>query len=523
MNSNFVQALNNMRVEGSQVFHDSLPEITQASDIAKWSEAIFTNPQVYSEFCDGLVSKLIKTQLDVKLYKNKFNIFNGEDIPFGYSMENAYTNPALGTDYDPRDFAGVLARYESDTKVEYYRVNSDKQYRVTIYRDELRKAMLSLEALGRYITNLTNSLYNGAYIEMKRRTIGIVGSAYANNRVHIQTVSAVTSKDTAEAFLTIARKLFLNFQEESDEYNSWKINGGEGRPVITWTDPDDIYMIVRNDVLAEIQNKVYSGAFNLEFAKILGRVIGVNSFATYDSEGNVVQANENVFAVMCDKAFFKIHQQEMYLEPSRNASARATTYFLNVIKSYNMSMFANCVVFASALPTIAVEEISFKKSTESVKVGSKKRIEIATIPTGATSEITFTSSDTDIATVTKKDNRTVEVTGVAEGTVTITATDGADVSGTMTLDVLPTKLATDLDFGVSELTLAPNATSTQTLTITPSNANESITFTSSDTTKATVAKNSNTSCTITAVAEGTAVISAKSKNETAQITVTIAS
>ena len=523
MNTNFVQALNNMRVEGSSVLHDNLPEITTSSDIAKWSEVIFANPQVYSEFCDGLVSKLIKTQLEVKLYKNKFNIFNGEDIPFGYSMENAYTNPAIGTDYDPNDFAGILARYEADTKVEYFKVNSDKQYKVTVYRDELRKAMLSLDALARYITNLTNSLYNGAYIDMKRRTIGIVGSAYENNRVHIETISAVTDKATAEAFAVKARTLFLNFQEESDEYNSWKLNGGEGRPIITWTDADDIYIIVKNSVLAEMDVKSLANAFNMDEAKLMGKVIGVNNFSTYDSEGNVVSANSNVVAVMCDRRFFKIHQQEMYLEPARNASARATTYFLNVIKSYNMSMFANCVVFATSTPSIPVTAIEFKDENPTVKIGKNKVLEIETTPETATSTISYTSSDTDVATVTKVDNRSVKVTGVAAGTATITATDGDAVSGTVTLTVEPTKLATDLDFAVSELTLAPNGTSTQTLTITPSTANENIVFEASNT-KVTVTKVSNTSVTITAGAsEGTAVVSAKSKNCTAQMTVTIAS
>lgn len=523
MNTNFVQALNNMRVEGSAVLHDSLPEITSSSDIAKWSEVIFTNPQVYSEFCDGLVSKLIKTQLEVKLYKNKFNIFNGEDIPFGYSMENAYTNPAIGTDYDPNDFAGILARYEADTKVEYFKVNSDKQYKVTVYRDELRKAMLSLEALARYITNLTNSLYNGAYIDMKRRTIGIVGSAYENNRVHIETISAVTDKATAEAFAVKARTLFLNFQEESDEYNSWKLNGGEGRPIITWTDPDDIYIIVKNSVLAEMDVKSLANAFNMDEAKLMGKVIGVNNFSTYDSEGNVVSANSNVVAVMCDRRFFKIHQQEMYLEPARNASARATTYFLNVIKSYNMSMFANCVVFATSLPTIAVTDIEFKDEAPTVKIGKNKVLEIETTPETATSTITYTSSDTGVATVTKVDNRSVKVTGVSAGTATITATDGGSVSGTVTLTVEPTKLATDLDFAVSEVTIAPNGESTQTLTITPSTANENIVFEASNT-KVTLTKISNTSVKITAGAStGTSVVSAKSKNCTAQLTVTIAS
>lgn len=435
MNSKFIQALNNMRVEGSAVLHDNLPEITSASDISKWSEVIFNNPQVYSEFADGLVSKLIKTQLDIKLYKNKFNIFNGEDIPFGYSMENAYTNPALGTDYDPRDFAGILARYEADTKVEYFKVNSDKQYKVTIYRDELRKAMVSFDALARYITNLTNSLYNGAYIDMKRRTIGIVGSAYANNRLHIETLSAVSDKATAEAFAVKARSLFLNFQEESTDYNSWSINGGEGRPVVTWTDPEDIYIIVKNSVLSELDVKSLANSFNISEASLMGKVIGVNNFATYDSEGNVVQANDNLFAVMCDRRFFKIHQQEMYLEEARNASARATTYFLNVIKSYNMSMFANCVAFATALPEVPSTALEFVESTPEVTVGEKITLHIKSTPFQANDTIAFTSGTVGKATVTKIDNRTVEVTGVASGTSVITASNGASTPVTATVTV----------------------------------------------------------------------------------------
>ena len=434
MNSNFVQALNNMRVSGSSVLHDALVEIKDASDIAKWSEVIFANPQVYSEFCDGLVSKLIKTQLEVKLYNNKFNVFNGEDIPFGYSMENAYTNPAIGTDYDPNDFAGILARYEADTKVEYFKVNSDKQYKVTVYRDELRKAMLSIDALGRYITNLTNSLYNGAYIDMKRRTIGIVGSAYENNRVQIETLSAVTDKATAEAFAVKARTLYLNFQEESSEYNAWALNGGEGRPVITWTDPEDIYIIVKNSVLAELDVKSLANAFNIEEAKLMGKVIGVNNFSTYDSEGNVVSANDAIVAVMCDKAFFKIHQQEMYLEPTRNASARATSYFLNVIKSYNMSMFANCVVFATAEPSVASKTIKFHETAPEVTADEDIILSIDVTPFTANDTITFTSGTVAKATVEKVDNRHVKVSGKAAGSSVITATNGT-VSGTVTVTV----------------------------------------------------------------------------------------
>lgn len=519
MDSNkLMQALNRMRVEGSQVIHDSLEELTTASDIAKWSEAIFSNPAVYSEFADGFINKLVKSNLEVKMHNNKLAVFEGETLPYGYAVENSYTNPAYGDDYDPTDFAGILARYEADTKHEYFKINLDKQFKVTVYRDELRKAMLSLEALGRYINSLTNTLYNGLSILNKRRTIGLIGSAYENNRIQVKTLSAVTSKETAEAFSVMARSLFLNFQEESEDYNSWKKNGGEGRPIVTWSNPEDIYILVRNDVLAELDVKSLANSFNVDYNKLMGNVIGVNSFDVYDDKGNVIKAEDNLFACMVDKAYFQIHQQEMYMETSRNASARATTYFLNVIKSFNVSMFANAVVFATAEPSIDVEDIEFRKATASVKYGRKTILEIVTDPVGATSEITFTTADDDIASIQKLDDRHVEVTGESAGTVVITATSG-DISDTCTVTVTPKKYATDLDFGITELAL--DTTETLELTITPEDSDENIVFESSNEEVFTVTKVDNTTVTLTEVGAGSATLYAKAKNATAIVTVTV--
>lgn len=435
----FIQGLNKMRVEGSSVLHDNLPEIIQPSDIAKWTEVIFSNPQVYSEFTDGLVTKLIKSQFESKIYNNKLNVFEGEEIPFGYSIENAYTNPAIGIDYDPTDFAGVLARYSADTKVEYFKVNLDKQFKVTIYRDELRKAMVSFDALSRYITSLTNSLYNGAYILMKRRTLGLVASAYENNRVKIQTVTAVTDKESAEAFSVLARTLYLNFQEESSDYNAWKQNGGEGRPIVTWSDPEDIYIIVKNSVLAEMDVKSLANSFNIDYSKLMGKVIGVNSFDAYDDLGNVVKSEDNIVAIMCDRKFFNIHTQEMFMEQSRNASARATTYFLNVIKSYSTSLFANAVVIATEQPVVNPTSMTYGVTSVTIdEVGDKEGLEITTVPASANATITYESDDEEVFTVepSTTDNKIAIVTATGEGSATLTATCG-DVTAEVEI-VVPT-------------------------------------------------------------------------------------
>ena len=107
---------------------------------------------------------------------------------------------------------------------------------------------------------------------------------------------------------------------------------------------------------------------------------------------------------------------------------------MNVIKSYNYSLFANALMLVKALPTLNISAMQFNETSPQVKAGEKITLSITTTPFTATQTVTFTSGTTSKATVTKVDDRTVEVTGVAEGTSVITATAGS-VTATVTVKV----------------------------------------------------------------------------------------
>ena len=521
-NNSLKQSLNALRELSSTIYHEYVPIIDDATDISAFADPIMNYPEVYNEFCNVLVNKLVYSQFEAKTFNNPLQILDGDRIPLGYAGEEGYVNPAKGHGFNANDFAGLLIKYEADVKIQYQVLNSDLQYCVTVSRSQLKKAFTSWGNLEEFITSLANSLYNGAYIDMFRFTKNIISGAYRDNKAIYTKISAVSSEATAKALVKKARELFLNFQLPSVEYNSWSKNDGAGRPITTWTNPEDIVLILRNDVRSTIDVQSLASSFNISYADFMGRVITVDNFDVYDDEGTKVFDGSDIVGGIFDKSWFRIKTQDMFMENFYNPNNRTMQYFLNVIRMYNFSLFANHTLFVTEAPSIDVTAISFKDTAPSVVVGKSKQLKITATPTTATSTISFTSSDTSVATVTKVDDRTVTVTGVAEGTATITATDGNSVSGTVTLTVVAGKLATDLDFAVSELTLEPNAESTQTLTITPSNADENITFSASNT-KVTLTKISNTSVKITAGAStGTSVVSAKSKNCTAQITVTIA-
>ena len=428
------QSLNALRELSSTIYHEYVPVIDDDTYISAFAEPIMSYPVVYNEFCDVLVNKLVYSQFETMTFNNPLRVLEGDRIPLGYAGEHVYTNPAQARGFNVNDFAGLLIKYEADVKVEYHTVNSDVQYCVTIARQQLKKAMTSWENLAEFITQLSNSLYNGCYIDEFRWTKNIISGAFKENRAVYEKITAVTNEATAKAFVEEARKYFLNFQLPSTEFNAWAKNGGAGRPITTWSRPEDIVLIVRNDIRSKIDVQSLAAAFNLPYADFLGNVITVDNFDAYDDDGNLVYDGSAIVGGIFDKAFFKIKTQDMYMENFYNANNRTMQYYLNVIRMYNMSLFANGVIFATADPTVAATALEFIETAPEVTEGEDIILHVKTTPFTANPTLTYTTSADTYADVGSETGKYITVTGVAAGSATITVTDGTNTA-TVTVTV----------------------------------------------------------------------------------------
>lgn len=330
---------------------------------------------------------------------------------------------------------GLLAKYESDVKVQYTQVNSDLQYPVTITRAKLKTAFTSWGDLESFVNNITQSLYNGAYIDQYNLTKGLVACSYMTNQVKSHVILDPTSaEENANVFLTKARELYLNMQEPSADYNAWRQVGGYGKDVLTWTDAKDIILLIRNDIGAYLDVNVLANAFNIDKKILLGNVIYVNNFNQYDNNGDLIYDGSNIIGMIADKSWFRIRQQDDSMEDFYNPNNRTWQFYLNITKMYNYSLFANAMVFALASPEVDATSIKFTETSPEVEEGEKIVLEVETTPYQANPTISFSSGTEAKATVRKIDNKHVEVTGVDDGTSVITATDGTNTA-TVTVTV----------------------------------------------------------------------------------------
>jgi len=182
----------------------------------------------------------------------------------------------------------------------------------------------------------------------------------------------------------------------------------------------------------------------------------------------------------------------------------------------NNGKTATCTVTVND-PTVAVTGITLNKSSTTITKGNSETLTATITPSDATNKtVTWTTSNSSVATVSNG-----KVTAVAAGTATITAKSNNGKTATCTVTVNnPTVAVTGITLNKSSTTITKGNSETLTATITPSNAtNKTVTWTTSNSSVATVSNGK-----VTAVAAGTATITAKSNNgKTATCIVTVKS
>ena len=176
---------------------------------------------------------------------------------------------------------------------------------------------------------------------------------------------------------------------------------------------------------------------------------------------------------------------------------------------------ASCKVTVNGQPaTVPVQSVELNQTTLELKAGNTATLTATVSPESATDKtVTWTSDKPEIATV-----EGGTVTAKAEGTATITAKAG-DKTATCTVTVTKADVAVEsvtLDKTSLDLKVGNNAT--LTATVSPEGAtNKDVTWTSDNPEVAAVEGG-----TVTAKAEGTAIITAKAGDKTATCTVTVA-
>lgn len=405
------KVFNVVRANLNEVYMNTLPSATE-DNIQAISNILFNDAYqpMLNEFVSTLINRIGLTIVRNKSFDNPLKIFKKGSVPLGTDIQDIFENPAEAEQYEYSNtaMAKLLTITDPDTHVAYYRRNRQDLYTKTISREGLQGAFVSWDKFESYIGAITTSLYSGNYIDEFKYTKAVIDGAYDGGKIIQETVSAVTDKATAEAFLVKVRSLYAKMKFPSTSYNAYSRFSGAKGTVTTWTDEDRIVLIATADLLAQVDVKALAGAFNIDYAKFMGRVIEVDHFE-----------NDEILAVICDEAWLQIYDNLMRFDEFYNARVMAWNEYLHVWSTYAICPFANAIalVTTQSKPATAV---ALDSSSYSLAPEGTETVTITVTPADATTEMTLTSSDTDVFTVSAISNGTATITGVDDGTGTLT-------------------------------------------------------------------------------------------------------
>lgn len=163
---------------------------------------------------------------------------------------------------------------------------------------------------------------------------------------------------------------------------------------------------------------------------------------------------------------------------------------------------------------IKAKSVKLNKSKISIQRGNSYRLKATINPKNTTDKITWTSSNKKVATVSSKG----VVKGIKKGTVTITAKiNGKKATCKVTITKRKTK---SIKLSKSKAIIISGKTFKLSRTINPSNSDEGVVWSSSNSSVASI-KIQGQTCIITGKKKGTAIITAKSGSKKATCKVTV--
>lgn len=335
--ANMVQIVNTILANGSAMYQERVPVATK-NNIAEVGSAIMEFQATENEFLSALVNKVAMTIVRNKTFKNPLSVLKKGGVPLGRNIEEIYTNPAKGTEFDPSG-AGLLNRAIPDTKAIYHSMNRQGKYKVTVSKAQLIQAFTSWANLENLLNSIVNSIYSGDNLEefmlMKQLfASGIQGGKIKTVELGISAVNGeADAKQVVKSIKTVGQAMTF----PSTSFNSYyDINKDKDiNPVVTWTPLENQVLILRNDVSVDIDVELFAKAFNVSYTDLKQRTLVVDGFGD----------NVNCGAILCDEALLQVYDNLEQMENFHNGDGLYDNFTYHHWQTYSLSLFANAVAF----------------------------------------------------------------------------------------------------------------------------------------------------------------------------------
>ncbi len=353
LNASTLDIINTIRANASMEYQSLVPEISKTQDIPKVGEILYGYPALANQFLNALINRIALVRVKSATFNNAYAELKKGYLEFGETVEEVFVNIAKAREFsaekaESREFKRTLP----DVRTAFHAMNWRVQYPVTIQDEDLRMAFMSAEGVQDLIARIVDSVYTASEYDEYLLFKYLMIKAIAHGKMFPVSIGDGTDmKVGAKAYRGTSNKLTFI----SDKYNADGVH--------TNTSKDDQFIFMDADYNASYDVEVLASAFNMDKADFMGRLKLIDDWTTFDNERfEVIRANSdmieavtaeelalmaNVKAVLVDREWFQIYDNQNKFTETYVASGEYWNYFYNVWKTVSSSPFSNAIVFVT--------------------------------------------------------------------------------------------------------------------------------------------------------------------------------
>lgn len=323
--------VNAIRNSSGDNFQRYVP-LANAENVADIGAGIMATQAVQNDFISALVDRIGLVVIRQAQLTNHLKKFKKGTMPFGRKIEEIFTDITKAKQYDPELAESTLYKREiPNVKTLFHERNRQDYYVQTIQDESLKTAFTSWGNFEGFVASIINAIYNSAEVDEYQYMKLLVDNYYSKGLFTVVPVthpdSETTARELVKRIRSTARKMTLPVG--SRDYNSLAVQ--------TRSEMDDLHLLIDADLEAEMDVDVLAKAFNMDKTQFMGHVTVIDGFASQGLE-----------AVLIDKEWFMVYDNNLKMETVRNAKGLYWNYFYHVWQTLSVSRFANAVAFVSS-------------------------------------------------------------------------------------------------------------------------------------------------------------------------------
>lgn len=350
LNARTIDILNTIRANASPEYQSLVPSITQATQIPNIGQILEGYPALANQFVGALMNRIAFVEVKSMLFNNTFAILKKGFIEFGETIEEVFVDLIKARCYNPETaYATELKRTLPDVRTAFHAINWKVRYPVTIEREELFRAFLTVNGVNDLIAKIVDRLYSSNEYDEFLLVKYMLIKGISHGQMKPIEFDASVASNGAKAFRGYSNEITF----PKTQYNE--------KGVLNATPRERQVIIMDAHYNAEFDVDVLSAAFHMDKADFMGRLILIDDFTSFDNERfeeirrestglEEVTSTElglmsDVKAVLCDEDWFQLYDNLAQFTEIFVSSGLYWNYNYHVWKTISHSPFSNAIVF----------------------------------------------------------------------------------------------------------------------------------------------------------------------------------